>query len=196
MVKHIGIGLAFAIPIAVLAIFETATWTPPVHEVHTRGAIALNSNFLGSWPSNGRAPKPTTSLKQLRCEVLQTAGLPRQCAAGAVERIWPAAAQQPAKLYVGLQFGGEPSGHPSGWNVEYNPSGRTLTIHNYESHPLLVLQAPDEAPGAALQESIGLLVIATDAISPGNVIVVADSRIEHLLGDQETGTALLGVVSL
>lgn len=196
MIKRLGVVSAFAIPIVSLAIFELATWTPPVHEVHTPGAIAVKASFLGSSPSHGSAPKPTTSLSQLRCEVLQSSGMAPACVPGVIERVWPAAAQQPNKLYVGLESGGAPSSNPSGWNIEYNPSSRKLTIHNYESRALLVLQRPDETPGAAVQESIDLMVVATDSISQGTITVVIDSRIERLLGDQATGTYLLGTVMI
>jgi hypothetical protein len=95
-----------------------------------------------------------------------------------------------------MRSGDVPSSNPSGWNVEYDPSGRTLMIHSYESQALLVLRRADETPGAAMQPTIGLLVVTTAAMTPGNITVVEDTHIEHLLGDVSTGSYLLGTVTI
>ena len=194
MLKRTGIVLAVVFPLAAIASSVVVTWTPPVHSVHTAGATSVKAYFAAGWvPAEGITPKPTTSLAQLRCELWR--GSP-SCpdAAHLAQRMWPSLSQTPKTLYVPMQGGG--SSNPSGWNVDYEPTGRTLMIHSYEARALLVLQRPDETLGAAMQPTIDLLVVGTDAMTPGDTTVVEDTRIEHLLSDQTTGSYVLGTVTI
>jgi hypothetical protein len=196
MLKRTGIVLALVFPLAAIVSSVVVTWTPPVHLVHTAGATPVRAYFAaGGVPADGVTPKPTTSLAQLRCE-LWRGSPPCLDSANLAQRMWPSLSQTPKTLYVPMLSGDVPSSNPSGWNVEYEPGGRTLMIHSYESQPLLVVQRADETPGAALQPTIGLLVVATDAMTPGNTTVVEDTRIERLLSDRETGNYVLGTVTI
>jgi hypothetical protein len=196
MLKRTGIVLALVLPLAAIAGWIVVTWTPPVHAVHTAGATSVKGYFAAGWvPAEGVTPKPTTSLAQLRCE-LWRGSPPCPDAAHLAQRMWPSLSQTPKTLYVPMRGGGVSSSNPSGSNIEYDPSGRTLMIHNYESQPLLVIQRADQTPGAALRPTISLLVVATDAMTPGSITVVEDIRIEHVLGDQSTGSYVLGTVTI
>ena len=186
--------MALAVPILALACFEIATWTPPVHEVHTRGAAAVKAYFASGWAfTQGPVPKPTTSLDQLRCDLWR--GLPPCADPGTLGQLmFPDITQQPNTLYV-PQFDWEvPSDNPSGWNVEYDASHRTLLIHTYESQPLLVTRR--ETVGIAAKPSVRLLLVATDAIAPGTINVVEDTRIERLFGDQTADRYLKGTPAI
>ena len=196
MLKRTGIVLAVVFPFAAIASSVVVTWTPPVHAVHSADATSVRTFFADGWvPAEGITPKPTTSLAQLRCELSRESP---SCpdAAHLAQHMWPSLSQTPKTLYVPMQGGGVSSSNPSGWNVEYEPSGRTVMIHSYEAQALLVLQRPDETPGAAMQPIISLLVVATDAMTPGDTTVVEDTRIEHLLSDQTTGSYVLGTVTI
>jgi hypothetical protein len=196
MLKRTGIVLALVFPLVAIASWIVVTWTPPVHAVHTAGATSVKAYFAAGWvPAEGVTPRPTTSLAQLRCE-LWRGSPPCPDAAHLAQRMWPNLSQTPKTLYVPMWGGGVPSSNPSGWNVEYDPGGRTLMIHSYESQPLLVLRRADETPGAAMQPFISLLVVATDAMTPGSITVVEDTRSEHLLGDRSTGSYVLGMVTI
>jgi hypothetical protein len=194
MLKRTGIVLAVVFPLAAIASSVVVIWTPPVHAVHTAGATSVKAYSAAGWvPAEGSTPKPTTSLAQLRCE-LWRGSPPCPDAAYLALRMWPSLSQTPKTLYVPMQGGG--SSNPSGWNVDYEPTGRTLMIHSYEAQALLVLRRPDETLGAAMQPTIDLLVVATDAMTPGDTTVVEDTRIEHLLSDQTTGSYVLGTVTI
>jgi hypothetical protein len=196
MLKRTGIVLALVFALAAIASSVVVTSTPPVHALHTPGATSVKAYFAaGGVPAEGVTPKPTTSLTQLRCELWRQSP-PCPDAAHLAQRMWPSLSQTPKTLYVPMRSGGVPSSNPSGWNVEYDPSGRTLMIHSYESQALLVLGRADETSGAALQPTIGLLVVNTAAMTPGNTRVVEDTHIEHLLGDVSTGSYLLGTVTI
>jgi hypothetical protein len=196
MLRRTGIALAVVFPLAAIASLVVVYWTPPVHAVHTAGATSVKAYVAAGWvPAEGITPKPTTSLAQLRCE-LWTESPSCPDAAQLAQRMWPSLSQTPKTLYIPMQGGGAPSSNPSGWNVEYEPTGRTLMIHSYEARALLVLQRPDETAGAAMQPTIDLLVVATDAMTPGDTTVVEDTRIEHLLSDQTTGSYVLGRVTI
>ena len=113
------------------------------------------------------------------------------------QRLWPDVVQTAAALYVAIPGTSLESGTTAGFNVEYDPSGPTLTIHSYVSQALYVPQpTAGFTPGAERAPSIDLLVVSTESISAGTVEVDQDGWIERLTGDERTGLGVLGTVAI
>jgi hypothetical protein len=75
-------------------------------------------------------------------------------------------------------------GSKSGANLPYRfGTSQTSSIHG-------VSEAAEQALPPA-----GLVLVATDAFGAGNLNVVEEDRVEHLLGDDST-QAVLGVVAV
>ena len=197
--RRFGCGVAVAVPLVLIALAAVVTYVPPVHAIHAEGARGVTAHPGGSVrPFSGRVPAPTTSLTDLRCIVWYE--LRRESchdSSAAPERLWPNLDQTPNTLYVpSLSDNAWPPGDgPSGFNVEYQPSIRKLTIHQYVTEPLIVWRHP-ESTGAGLAPGLDLLVVSTNGISSGVVTVEVDSWIERLTGDEPSGNGTLGTAEV
>ena len=163
------------------------SWTPPAHEVHTVGGIAMTDVRVGS----GGDPyhqcvfgpsAPSTSLDDLRCGAWRQRAPYKPCPDGSTLRqtMWPAITQATKTLYIATVSG-------TTFNVEFLPSNRTLVVHCYFARAWLVSRGPPGIGGAPMWM---VLVVPTDLIGPGVVSVVRDDRVEHWLGDDVTETVL------
>jgi hypothetical protein len=198
-IKRIGVALAIAVPVVAAALSAVVTWTPPAHEVHAPEATAVEAHFfaLGWVPMDGALPAPTMSVDQMRCEVRRsTSSSPCPDAATFARELWPGLAQTPMTLYVALAGPSVTSSDPSGFNVEYDRTSRTLFVHRYASQALFVPHLADETPGAGLQPNIELLVVSTSTIPSGTITVVEDDWIERLTGDQSSRRGILGKAAI
>jgi|GEM_PF-1535539 len=202
---------ALVVAAATIALVVGAFTTPTSHEVHTPGATALKVGIAG--PITPRGPEgglvsltPTQSLADVRCQMWhgdprnQHRSEPCPIDSTLAQDYWPQLVQTAQTLYVGWRICGNfwyaASGvqtEYSSFNVEYMGSSRTLGIHCYSAKAWL--QGPGGPHYAAAVPTTALLLVPTDGISPGHVRVVADDRIEHLIGDEITAT-LTGVATI
>jgi hypothetical protein len=166
--------------------------TPAEHDIHTPGAISIEvqvSDPGSDWPVSGPI-KPSESLNYVRCQAWLLRR-PAPCADDATlaRDYWPKLGQTSNSLYVAWYACGQYWNSPShaintGFNVEYLGASRTLTIHCYTAVPWI---PPPDLPGVeATVGSVPLLVVPTKALRSGNLTVVQDDRLEHLMGDQST----------
>jgi hypothetical protein len=189
--KRFGWLAASTLAVALLGVLVAVNWTPAPHAVSTAGATAITDIQVADRnPSPfyvSVAPAPSMSLEKLRCEVWRARSATCPDPTTLAQQLWPSLSQSPKTLYVALpeacltSFGGY------GLNVEYFASSRTLTIHCYSAAAWYVAQGP---PGVRAVPSIGLVLVGTKQIPPGNLTVVEDYRVEHLLGDDSTQVVL------
>lgn len=191
-IASLGTSAAFALVLA------DACIAPADHDVHSPTGIAIKAaiaNPIESVPSyygllQPTGPlRPSQSIADVRCQVW------RQRTSGTcpddsmlAPSMWPRVKQRPKTLYVGLL----PS-CPGYFNIEYFARDRRLTIHCHVAWPWISI--PTGAHGVAAIRGTTLVEAATDAITPGEIRVVQDDRIEHLIGDQTTETEL-GTVTI
>lgn len=195
----VAFGLVILIPVAVIAAVVIATWTPPVHPVHTSGASELKANVAGGYrPLRGLVPKPTTSLEAIRCAAWgPRPSQPCPDATTLDQQMWPNLTQTPNTLYVATSTrSGLPYSSTYGFDVEYVPVSRSVAIHAYVSQPLFVWHYAPQIAGVEMAPSIDLLVIRTESIPTGTITVTHDERIERLNGDEVIDQETLGTVSL
>jgi hypothetical protein len=187
----LGVGLAGLLLVAFVA--------PPVHDIHSPNGVAMNVRVVDSSPQVMYVPiTPTQSLDDVRCQLwhadshnLHKADL---CPSGAslATSYLSQLTRSPATLYVGwLPCGsvsayGE-SGVSHGFNVEYIASNRTVIIHCYLARAWLSAPGPR---GVYAVAPLQLLLVPTSGILPGNLSIVEDDRVEHLLGDQSSESPL------
>jgi hypothetical protein len=67
-------------------------------------------------------------------------------------------------------------------------------LHCYRAAPWLVFPTM-HMPGVQALPPAGLVLVPTDTFGAGNLNVVEEDRVEHLLGDDST-QAVLGVVAV
>jgi hypothetical protein len=79
-----------------------------------------------------------------------------------------------------------------GFNAEYFGADRTLILHCYFARPWLWQHPPS---GVYALEPMLLLLVPTNGIPPGNLSIVQDDRVEHLIGD-ETYESPLGSATI
>jgi hypothetical protein len=195
--KRIGWSAAAAVSIVFVGVAISALYSPQPHDVHTAGATAITNARVAQadHPTYGYLQlSPSMSLDDLRCQAWRAERTP-QCpdAAALEQRYWPGVRQTTNTLYVALP----PScpGYTSGgFNFEYFKSSRTLMLHCYRAAPWLVFSTM-HMPGVQALPPAGLVLVPTDAFGAGNLNVVEEDRVEHLLGDDST-QAVLGVVAV
>ncbi len=191
-IASLGASAAFALVLA------DACITPADHEIHSPNGIAIKgeiANPIESVPSyygllQPRGPlRPSQSIADDRCQVWRQ-HMSGRCPDDATlaPSMWPHIKQRPATLYVGLL----PS-CPGYFNIEYLASDWTLIIHCHVAWPWIAL--PTSARGVEAIRGTTLVEAAIDAITPGEIRVVQDDRIEHLIGDQTKETEL-GTVTI
>ena len=186
-----------AIVVVTVLILGAAIVPPPPHEVHTPGAGALNTRTVGSDPPviSAQAIQPSQSLNDVRCAIWrarhpQTAVCPD--AATLASLYFPKLTQSPSTLYVPWLWCVYTQLYANGFNVEYQPGRRAVVIHCYLAKPLL---RQGQTSYAYSQPWLSLLLVPTSSIPAGQINVIEDDRIEHLVGDQSTehelGTATI-----
>jgi hypothetical protein len=197
--KRLGCTAAVVVTLGAIGLLDIAAWIPPAHPIHTPGAMAVEAHIVyGSVPWRGRVPAPYTSLDQVRCQAWPSSpSQPCPDAATLSQRLWPGLVQAPTTLYVAMVSAGLVSGGTAGFNVEQNPSERTLTIHSYASRALFVPSLPQPmTEGTEVAPTLDLLVVSTAGIPAGAVIVWQDGWIERLTGDERDGEMKLGAVAI
>lgn len=175
--------------VAVALVLADACITPAEHDIHSPGALAINVSIAFTEGPVFGSIRPSQSLADVRCQVWQRNSR-NSCPDDAVlaKTFWPRLTQTPKTLYVGLPSSCDPYDYVAGFNVEYLRSERTLIFHCHLAAPWIAL--PPGARGVVMLPSTALVLLPTNAISPGMLRVVRDDRIEHLLGDQTTETEL------
>jgi hypothetical protein len=197
--QRLGCTAAVVVTLGATGLLGITTWIPPAHPIHTRGAMAVEAHIVyGSVPWRGRVPAPSTSLDQVRCQAWPSSpSQPCPDAATLSQRLWPGLVQGPTTLYVAMVSAGLVSGGTAGFNVEQNPSERTLTIHSYASRALFVPSLPPRmTEGTEVAPTLDLLVVSTAGIPAGAVTVWQDGWIERLTGDERDGEMKLGAVAI
>ncbi len=195
---------AFTIPrvaVAVLVLVLTGvafvvTRTPSPHEVQTPGAIGITNwrAIPGGGPVfYGPPPGPSESLAELRCRISRH-DQPVACPdpTTLARQMWPNATQSPKTLYLALSWACDV--YVPMFNVEYIDSSRTLIAHCYSASAWYV-PPPPRTMGVEARPILILVLVGTDAISPGPLTVVVDYRVEHLLGD-DSNPVVLGTVEI
>ena len=192
-----AIWLSLGVVLAVLLLVGFVA--PPASAVHSANGVAVKVQVVDSSPQVMYAPiNPTQSLDDVRCQLwhADSHNLHKAdpCPNGAIlaTSYLPQLTQSPATLYVGwLPCGsvsayGE-SGVSHGFNVEYIAANHTVIIHCYLARAWLSYPGPR---GVYAVAPLQLLLVPTSAILPGNLSIVEDDRVEHLLGDQSSESPL------
>ncbi len=180
--------------LVVALVLADACVAPADRDIHSSGAIAIRVSMAFSEGPVFGSIKPSQSLAEIRCQVFQRNGR-QTCPDDTVLalNLWPRLKQTPKTLYVGLPSSCDPYTWVTGFNVEYFRSNRTLVFHCHVAAPWISI--PTSARGMMTIISTDLVLVSTDAIPGGRLTVVQDDRIEHLIGDQTTETAL-GTVTI
>jgi hypothetical protein len=168
--------------VAVLVLlWAIAFVAPPAHEIHTRGATALNVPLVYSDVHLlGTLIEPSQSLSDLRCQMWRSQNRATPCPDDLASRYFPALTETPNTLYFPWR-GCAPWSDSQGYNIEYLATGRTLVIHCYAAEPWITFRHP--VMGVFAIPSVNLLVVPTGAMGPGVVQILEDDRIERLVGD-------------
>ncbi len=149
----------------------------------------MNTKTVGSDPPaySAQTIQPSQSLNDVRCAIWrarhpQNAVCPDAATLAAL--YFPKLTQSPRTLYIPWLWCVFTSLGANGFNVEYQPSRRTLVIHCYLARPWLWRQPLMSF--ANPQPWLSLLLVPTASLPAGPVSVIQDDRIEHLIGDQST----------
>lgn len=177
-----------AIPpvVFIVAVATVAFVAPPAHDVHSAGATQLKTSMVESDLRGVWEVEPSQSISDLRCKVWARVNGGTPCPDDIAQKYFPAVTQAPNTLYMiwtgCLSWrGGGAILHWQGYNVEYFSSSRKFVIHCYLAEGWV---APhDSLFGVAAQPPANLLVIPTGSISPGDVQIWEDDRLEHLVRD-------------
>jgi hypothetical protein len=187
------------VAVLVLVVVGTAAAfvSPSPHEIHTLGAMTLNTQLVYSdHPvSFFQAVQPSQSLNDVRCAMWHE-GRPQTSACPDAETLaglyFPKLTQSPKSLYVAWLYCQFNSlgvyGLSDGFNVEFQPSRRAVVIHCFVARQW-VWREP-QTMGAMPQPRVSLLVVPTASIPAGPVSVIEDDRVEHFLNDQSTESHL------
>jgi hypothetical protein len=183
------------IALTALVLLADAFVAPPLHDVHSIGALALSAEVYESdsvlqWliPS-----PPTEHLGEIGCH-LAVVDSPPTCSGTTAGSRFPSLVQRPNTLYLVWPHHLDTStGHGpfvvwTGYNLEYFPLSRTIVVHLFTAVPWLFFHPYAMGMGTAPIQS--LLAISTEGIGAGPIKVVEDDRLEHLIGDQSTETQL------
>jgi hypothetical protein len=186
------VSAAIAVIIAVAQLLALAQLfvSPQPHEVHTPNAIPIRVQTATS-RIDAFITFASESIADLRCEVWHSGGWtnsgyrpntgPCPDEATLALTYWPQLSQSPKTLYLAWT-------RCSVFNVEYIAFNRTLVIHCFT--------AGDSVPtffspgGVVAQRFLDLLLVPTDAMSPGSLSIIEDDRVEHFLGDSSTEVQL------
>jgi hypothetical protein len=168
------------IAIAQLLVFAQLFVSPQPHEIHTPNAIPIT---VRTAPSQTQASITTASesLANLRCQIWHTGRFTGQppntgpCPDDATLALayWPQFSQSPQTLYLAWT-------RCFVFNVEYIASNRTVVIHCFTAGTLIPTLT---LPGVVAQRFLDLLLVPTEAMSPGSLSIIEDDRVEHFIGD-------------
>lgn len=193
--KGIGCVAVSVVTLLLLGGLVVLTWTPSAHDIHSGGARPITNLRV----ADGRTTygyghlTPTQSLDQLRCQAWRAARTgPCPDATTLEEAFWPGVAQSSNTLYIPLPPSC-PGVLPGSFNIEYFDSNRSLVIHCNVAAPWLNLTRP--LPGVVALPPAVLVGVPTESFGAGNLKLVEEDRIEHLLGDDTTQTDL-GTVTI
>ncbi len=183
-------GIAVIIAVAQLLVFAQLFVAPQAHEVHTPNAIPIRVQTATSH-TDALITAASESIADLRCQVWRAGGFtlggyrpntgPCPDDATLALAYWPQFSQRPKTLYLAWT---------RCWvfNVEYIAFNQTLVIHCFT--------AGDSVPtffspgGVVAQRFLDLLLVPTDAMSPGSLGIIEDDRVEHFLNDSSNEVVL------
>ncbi len=182
-------AVAVIIELAQLLVLAELWVVPQAHDVYSPNAIPIKVRTAAS-----QTPALTTtaseSLAEVRCEVWHAGDWTGQqfapktgpCPDDATLELayWPQFSQSPKTLYLAWR-------RCSVFNVEYIDVNRTLIIHCYSAGTLI---PPLRLPGVVAQSFLDLMVVPTDALSPGSLGIIEDDRVEHFIGDYSSEVLL------
>lgn len=166
---------------------------PPVHAVHSPGAMDVNVTTIGPDRSVIWLPgRPTETLAEVKCDPGSPTGRVGGCdptaAANALNM-----RQTDHTLYLVWSGCAEWTGAGEvipwqGHNIEYLASSRTLVFHCYVAKPWVY--QPERLYGSIAVPFNVLVAIPTSSMGAGQLTIEEDDRLEHLVGDQSTETHL------
>ena len=181
--------VAVIIALAQLLVLAQLFVSPQPHEVHTPNAIPIRVQTATSH-TDALVTAAGESIADLRCQIWRAGGFtlggyrpntgPCPDDATLALTYWPQFSQSPKTLYLAWT---------RCWvfNVEYIASNRTLVIHCFTAGTLIPAV---RLPGVVAQSFLSLLLIPTDAMSPGSVGIIEDDRVEHFIGDYSSEVPL------
>src|SRR6266851_8434962 len=176
----------------------TVAGAPADHDVLMYGARAVPVQVVSNSPP--QSPRayvigpllPTTSLAAVRCEAwLQSNSGTCPDDAILTSDFWPDVRQAPLSLYVGLFSTCGMSYSAEHLNVDY--STPNLTLHCHQAAPWVSWGRPPLGVSAAIVTD--LVVVPTAQMSPGQLYVYREDRVERWWSDEVT-TTLIGVATL
>ena len=186
----VSVGIALIIELAELLVVAELLVPPQAHDIHSPNGIPIRVRTAAS-----RGPvliiTASESIADLRCQVWHAGEVTDQgfrphagpCPDDATlaAAYWPQFSQSPKTLYLTWK-------RCFVFNVEYIASNRTLNIHCYAAGTFIP-PAPQH-PGTAALSSRDLLLVPTDAMSPGSLSIIEDDRVERFIGDYSTEVQL------
>jgi hypothetical protein len=183
-------AIAVVIAVAQLLVLAQLFVSPQPHEVHTPNAIPIRVETATS-QTDAFITTAGESLADVRCQIWHAGGWtlsgfrpntgPCPDDATLALTYWPQFSQSPKTLYLAWT-------RCSVFNVEYLASNRTLVIHCFtagESVPPLL-----HPGGVVAQRFLDLLLVPTDAMSPGSLGIIEDDRVEHFFSDSSSEVLL------
>ena len=185
--------IALIIAVAQLLVLAQLFVSPQPHEVHSPNAIPISVQTASS-QTQAFTTTASESLADLRCQIWHAGRFTGQqvtphtgpCPDDAALALayWPQFSQSPKTLYLAWS---------RCWvfNVEYIASNRTLVIHCFTAGTLI---PPVTLPGVVAQRFLDLLLVPTEAMSPGSLNIIEDDRVEHFIGDYSNEVVLATAV--
>jgi len=182
--------IAVIIAVAQLLVLAQLFVSPQPHEVHTPNAIPIRVQTATSH-TDALITAASESIADLRCQVWRGGGFtlggfrpntgPCPDAATLALTYWPQLSQSPKTLYLAWT-------RCTVFNVEYFALNRTLVIHCFTAGDSV---PPLFSPGGVVaQRFLDLLLVPTDAMSPGSLGIIEDDRVEHLFSDSSNEVQL------
>jgi hypothetical protein len=182
-------GIAVIIAAAQLLVLAELFVSPQAHDVHSPNAIPIRVQTAAS-RTDALITTASESIADLRCQIWHAGGNNGQgyrpnagpCPDDATLALayWPQFSQSPKTLYLAWT-------RCFVFNVEYIAFNRTLIIHCYTAGTLI----PDiRLPGLGPPAFLDLLLVPTDAMSPGSLSIIEDDRVEHFIGDYSSEVLL------
>jgi hypothetical protein len=181
--------VAVIIAVAQLLVLAQLFVSPQPHEVHTPNAMPIRVQTATS-RIDAFITTASESLTNVRCQIWHAGRFTGQqvtpntgpCPDDATLALayWPQFSQRPKTLYLAWS---------RCWvfNVEYVASNRTLVIHCFTAGTLIPTVT---LPGVVAQRFLDLLLVPTDAMSPGSLSIIEDDRVEHFIGDYSNEVVL------
>lgn len=183
-------GLAFTVVWIVVWIVVITVLRPTAHEVHAPGSTPLEARVV---QSDKRIPfretiQPSQSLDAIRCQLWHANHVPPSAcpdSAALAAEYFPNLTQTPKTLYIPWQrCSANTISSWDGFSVEYQPSSRTMVIQCYVAEPFFQHQVA----GVVAWFPQSLLVVSTASLSAGDITIVENDSIEHLLGIGDRST--------